>query len=70
LDKDGSTALSIACKEGFQEIASALINSGAYLNSQDRNGDTPLINAGNVTVFIGESFSELKNGILSQLESN
>lgn len=45
LDKDGSTALSIACKEGFQEIASALISAGAYLNSQDRNGDTPLINA-------------------------
>lgn len=45
LDKDGSTALSIACKEGFQEIASALIAAGAYLNSQDRNGDTPLINA-------------------------
>lgn len=45
LDKDGSTALSIACKEGFQEIASALIAGGAYLNSQDRNGDTPLINA-------------------------
>ena len=34
LDKDGSTALSIACKEGFQEIASALISSGAYLNTQ------------------------------------
>lgn len=45
LDKDGSTALSIACKEGFQEIASALIAAGAYLNNQDRNGDTPLINA-------------------------
>lgn len=32
-------------KEGFQEIASALIAAGAYLNSQDRNGDTPLIGA-------------------------
>lgn len=45
LDKDGSTALAIACKEGFQEIASNLITAGAYLNSQDKNGDTPLINA-------------------------
>lgn len=45
IDKDGSTALSIACKEGFDQIASALIAAGAYLNSQDRNGDTPLINA-------------------------
>lgn len=45
LDKDGSTALAIACKEGFQEIASSLISAGGYLNSQDKNGDTPLINA-------------------------
>lgn len=45
LDKDGLTALSLACREGFQEIAAALIASGAYVNIQDRAGDTPLIHA-------------------------
>lgn len=34
LDKDGFTALAIACKEGFYDIALALINSGAYINVQ------------------------------------
>lgn len=34
LDKDGCTALTIACKEGFHAIASALINAGAYINIQ------------------------------------
>lgn len=34
LDKDGCTALAIACKEGFYDIALALINSGAYINVQ------------------------------------
>lgn len=38
-DSNGQTALAIACKEGFQEIASALIAAGAYLNSQDRQVD-------------------------------
>lgn len=34
LDKDGYTALAIACKEGYYDIALALINSGAYINVQ------------------------------------
>ena len=32
LDKDGCSALTIACKEGFHEISLALINVGAYIN--------------------------------------
>lgn len=36
LDKDGYTALAIACKEGFYDIALALMNSGAYINVQVR----------------------------------
>lgn len=34
LDKDGCTALTLACKEGYYEIAVSLINSGAYINIQ------------------------------------
>lgn len=34
LDKDGYTALNIACKEGYYDIALSLINSGAYINVQ------------------------------------
>lgn len=34
LDKDGCTALTLACKEGYHEIAVSLINSGAYINMQ------------------------------------
>lgn len=34
LDKDGHTALTIACKEGYLEIAQALLNYGAYINIQ------------------------------------
>lgn len=34
LDKDGCSALTIACKEGYHEIASALLNVGAYINIQ------------------------------------
>ncbi|KAG8319111.1 hypothetical protein J6590_098338 [Homalodisca vitripennis] len=45
LDKDGCTALTIACKEGFHDIAVALLNVGAYINIQDRSGDTNLIHA-------------------------
>lgn len=36
LDKDGCTALTIACKEGYHEIAVALLNVGAYINIQVR----------------------------------
>jgi ankyrin repeat-rich membrane spanning protein len=36
LDKDGCTALTLACKEGFHEIAVALLNVGAYINIQVR----------------------------------
>lgn len=45
LDKDGCTALAIACREGYHEIANALLNAGAYVNIQDRAGDTNLIHA-------------------------
>lgn len=34
LDKDGCSALTIACKEGYYETASALMNAGAYINVQ------------------------------------
>lgn len=34
LDKEGGTALTIACKEGYTEIATALLNAGAYVNVQ------------------------------------
>lgn len=42
IDKDGMTALAIACKEGYSEIALKLINSGSSTNLQDRSGDTHL----------------------------
>lgn len=45
VDKDGCTALAIAAREGYHEIASALLNAGAYINIQDRAGDTNLIHA-------------------------
>lgn len=34
LDKDGCSPLTIACKEGFYEIATALLSAGAYINIQ------------------------------------
>lgn len=34
LDKDGCSALTISCKEGYYEIASALMSSNAYINIQ------------------------------------
>lgn len=45
LDKDGCTALAIACREGYHEVANALLNAGAYVNIQDRTGTTNLIHA-------------------------
>lgn len=33
-DKDGCTALTIACREGFYDIVIALLNAGAYINIQ------------------------------------
>lgn len=36
LDKDGCSALMIACKEGYYEIATALMDSGSYINIQVR----------------------------------
>lgn len=33
-DKDGCTALTLACKEGYYDICMALLNSGAYVNLQ------------------------------------
>ena len=32
VDNEGCTALTIACKEGYQEIAVALVLHGAYIN--------------------------------------
>jgi len=37
LDKDGCTALTIACKEGYSDICSALIKADAYVNVQVNN---------------------------------
>lgn len=34
VDKDGCTALILACKEGYTEIAAAVIAAGAYINVQ------------------------------------
>lgn len=34
LDKDGCSALTIACKEGYYEIATSLMSTGAYINIQ------------------------------------
>ena len=34
VDRDGMTALAIACKEGYSEIAFKLLSSGAYTNLQ------------------------------------
>lgn len=34
LDKDGCSALTIACKDGYYEIATALMSAGAYINVQ------------------------------------
>lgn len=42
LDKDGYTALAIACKEGYYDIALALINSSAYINVQVNNTNNEL----------------------------
>ena len=36
VDRDGMTALAIACKEGYSEIAFKLLSSGAYTNLQVR----------------------------------
>merc|ERR1719447_2505675 len=43
--QDGLTALHIACKEGSTDIAFQLLSAGAYVNLQDRAGDTNLIMA-------------------------
>lgn len=34
LDKDGCSALTLACKDGFYEICVALLNTQAYVNLQ------------------------------------
>lgn len=34
LDKDGFTALALACKDGYYDIAVALLGVGAYINIQ------------------------------------
>lgn len=34
LDKDGYTALALACKDGYYEIVVALLAAGAYINIQ------------------------------------
>ena len=43
VDKDGFTALAIACKEGNLNIVHQLISHGAHINLQDRAGDTNLV---------------------------
>jgi ankyrin repeat protein len=39
-DADGMSALAIACKEGYKEIAKKLLKAGAYANVQDKAGNT------------------------------
>ena len=34
VDRDGMTALAVACKEGYSEIAFKLLTAGAYTNLQ------------------------------------
>ena len=34
VDRDGMTALAVACKEGYSEIAFKLLSAGAYTNLQ------------------------------------
>ncbi len=43
-DKDGCTALTLACKEGYYDICMALLNSGAYVNLQVRFEEKKIIN--------------------------
>lgn len=33
-DKDGCSALTIACREGYYDIVIALLDAGAYINIQ------------------------------------
>lgn len=33
-DKDGCSALTIACREGYYDIVIALLDAGAYINVQ------------------------------------
>lgn len=53
LDKDGYTALALACKEGYYEIAVALLAIGAYINIQVicLIGLICFISVGNVSTF-------------------
>ena len=44
VDRDGMTALAIACKEGYTEIAFKLLASGAYTNLQVRHSEKLQIN--------------------------
>ena len=43
VDKDGFTALAIACKEGNLNIVHQLVSCGAHINLTDRAGDTNLV---------------------------
>ena len=38
----GATALHMAARQGFVEIAAALLDCGANINARDQKGDTPL----------------------------
>lgn len=42
-DPNGDTALHLALREGFQELAESLIKAGAGLNVVGKDGKTPLI---------------------------
>ena len=42
-DKDGNTALLLACgREGTDAVACLLLDKGAYVNAKNKKGDMPL----------------------------
>ena len=50
-DKDGCTALTLACKEGYYDICIALLNAGAYVNLQVKQNDCTIMFSANTFVF-------------------
>lgn len=51
-DKDGCTALTIACRNGLYDIVIALLDAGAYINIQVKNSQLDRSHEHEVTVWI------------------